>query len=226
MKAVGCQNPLKADVGKLFAHKILTNTSSRLVRVMCLFFVLLLLSCNPEKNQPVTSEEKPFVKIDFAWAQGNGFFGGLIIESSGHCIKYHKTGDSSFAAPTQLPDSIIQQINEIANRVQNNFSCLDHINSDTSTVKLSEAPLAEIRIFKSEKVNIIRCYILPGENPHRPDSAINTSISVLNNFFDLYVRINHKLTTTVASPSSEALKDILSLRPPPPLLQQIKFDEK
>ncbi|MFN8714279.1 MAG: hypothetical protein ACK5Z2_15630 [Bacteroidota bacterium] len=213
-------------MGKRFAQVILASTSSCLIGVMCLFFVLLSLSCNPEKNQPVKTEEKAFVKIDFAWAGGSTFFGGLLIDSSGYCVSYHKSLDSSFIDSAQLNDSIKLQINELINQVQADFSCLDNLNNDSSTVKCSDAPLAEIRIYKSGKVKTIRCFVTPGEEPRGSDSTIIKSKSILNTFFNLYFELNPKQASDCVFPFSEALEDIRLLRPPPPMRQSIKFDEK
>jgi hypothetical protein len=188
--------------------------------VMCFCIVS---QCTDNKKPPAIVE-RSFDKIDFAWLYSTGSYGGIVLDSNGHALIYRLFKDSLLTIDTVLSDKLLNQIDSLTNKIPSHFSCLDHLNSDTSTVKCSDSPMAVIQIYSGLKVKTSRCYIsvFPGEVRKKPVSPEN---SILNYFFALHLRTELKAGTEVLTPQSAALDTLLSLRRFPPLLPPVKFTD-
>ncbi|MCA6364364.1 MAG: hypothetical protein IM638_15100 [Bacteroidetes bacterium] len=221
MKAAGRPSRWKADVGKLFAYTINANTLSRLIGVMCLF-LLVTLSCNPEKNQPAKSEEKAFIKIDFAWIYNHGSYGGIIIDSNGLSQVYTNFKDSAYVHKTLFPDSILNQIKSLIPALPDNYTCPYCLDNDTTSSLCIDAAYAEIYIYTPNGQKKSRCYIT--EYSDRINiSGKQPQLSILNFFYSLhhqYPMIPSQDGSLPQSPLIDTLKSKL-----PPIGPPIRFED-
>ena len=219
MKVAGFRNQLKADVGKRFAQVIRASTSSCLIGVMCLFFVLLSLSCNPEKNQPVKTEEKAFVKIDFAWAYNHESYGGILIDSNGLSQVYTNFKGSAYLHKTLFPDSILNQIKSLIPALPDNYTCPYCLDNDTTSTQCIDAAYAEIYIYTPNGIKKLRCYITAFPD-RMSTSTQQPPLSILNFFYSLhhqYPMIPSQDGSLPQSPLIDTLKSKFPPIGPPPI---------